>query len=84
MLVKGVKQSRGEYNGNPYDNIMIHCTSVNDGSMLCGEPVEILKIKTPLFYSELSRHGAGDPAELIGLDIRPRYNRYGNVEGFDI
>lgn len=84
MLVRGVKQSKGQYNGIEYDNIVIHCDAVNDGSMLCGEPVEMLKIKTPLFYSELSRLGCGSPADIVGLDIRPRYNRYGNVDGFDI
>lgn len=84
MLVRGIKRSTGEYNGRPYDNIMIHCTAPNDGSMLAGEPVEILKIKTALFYEELGRLGCGDPAELVGLNIRERYNKFGNVVGIDI
>lgn len=84
MLVRGIKRSTGEYNGRSYDNIMIHCTAPNDGSMLAGEPVEILKIKAPLFYEEFGRLGCGELSELVGLDIRERYNKFGNVVGFDI
>ena len=84
MVVRGVKRSAGEYNGVKYDNIMIHCDCQNDGTMLCGDPVDVLKIKTPVFYNELSRLGCGDPSDLVGLDIRPRYNRYGSVDGFDL
>lgn len=83
LTVRGVKQSSGEYNGNPYNNMVIHCIGLSDGSMLCGDPVEIVKVKAPIFMQTLSNIGL-EPADLIGCQIRLYYNKYGNVDGFDV
>lgn len=83
MFVSGVKRATGNYNGNDYDNMMIHCHCINDGSMLCGDPVDIVKIKTPIFNDIIGRLGV-KVEDLVGKHIRVYYNKYGAADGFDI
>ena len=83
MFVRGVKRATGNYNGNDYDNIMIHCDTVDDGTMLCGEPVDVVKIKTPVFNQVMNRLGM-TVDDLVGKEIRVYYNKYGAADSFDV
>lgn len=82
-LVRGVKHSAGEYQGNSYDNMMIHTLAPNDGKMLCGDPVEIIKVKTPIFNRVCQNCGI-QPLDLVNKEIRVHYDRYGQVIDFEI
>ena len=81
--VRGVKRLSGEYQGYPYDNIQLHCICSDDGKMLTGEPVEIVKLKAAVFNTVCDRNKM-DMRELVGCQIRVFYDKYGKAEDFDI
>lgn len=82
-LVRGVKHSTGEYQGTAYDNMMIHVLAPNDGKMFCGDPVEIIKVKTPIFNRVCQSFGI-QPLDLVNKEIRVHYDRYGQAFDFEI
>lgn len=81
--VRGLKRSFGNYEGYDYDNILIHCDCPDDGKMLVGEPVEIVKIKAAVFSAICDRHKM-DIRGLKGSQIRVFYDKFGKAEDFDI
>lgn len=82
--VRGVKHSSGEMNGFQYDNMNMHCVlDAGDIPMTCGEPVEIVKVKTPTFQQILKVRGYV-VSDLIGSVVRFTYDKYGKPQDFEI
>lgn len=83
VVCRGIKHSVGDYQGNPYDNMILHCDCSDDGKMVCGEPVEQIKVKTPVFNEILSRHKY-QVGDLIGAALRIYYGKFSVVDDFEI
>lgn len=81
--VRGLKKSSGQYEGYDYDNILMHCDCSDDGKMLVGEPVEVVKVKAAVFNTVCNRNKM-DMRDLIGCQIRVFYDKYGKAEDFDV
>ena len=83
LTVVGVQRKTGTFEGNDYDNIMIHC--LNDAPSkptLCGGVCEIVKVKTHNVISVLGGlvKTDSDWRDLLGCKIRVFYDRYGTAE----
>ncbi len=85
--VMGIQRKTGEFQGNHYDNIMLHC--LNDSPSvptMAGDVCEVVKIKA----ANLGNVFAGavkndkDLRDLVGLTIYPYFDRYGTVNRVDI
>lgn len=88
-----LKHKEGEYEGVKYDNynllVVDYDTTVS--SILFGPDYDILKIKRDVFVNELERNikrlsGAGIKvaADIEGLYIVPIYNKYAQIQGFNL
>lgn len=79
MIVIGMIQKHGEYQGREYDNVYLHCTTSDENAV--GELTEVVKVKTSevrkVFGKPMS---AADWGDLLGKEIRVYYGRYGNVD----
>lgn len=71
MIVVGKKRSQGEYNGNSYDNVVLHCECDFLGDNCEGSETVIVKVKS----SDCSFDSIP-----LGSDIQPIYNRFGKVD----
>lgn len=81
--VKGIRRTSGEYEGSPFDNIYIHCIIPPDNATVCGELVEVFKLRTNVF-NHLCDSMQVACNDLIGKNIRVFYDKYGRVEDFEI
>lgn len=82
--VRGVKHSAGEINGYPFDNMNMHCLcDVADIKMECGEPVEVVKVKTPIFEQTMKIRGYSLD-DLPGSVVRFIYDKWGKPQDFEI
>lgn len=66
--VLGKQHKTGEYQGKPYDNIMLYCSATHP--QVEGEMTAIIKAKTEIVPDTL---GVGDSVDVY-------YNAYGAVE----
>lgn len=91
MEVICVKRSNGEYEGRAYDNTLIYGIVRNSENkqILCGDEVEMCKFKTPVFAEALERSIKAannsdfkDVKGLLGLLIKPEYNKFGTCDDF--
>lgn len=82
-VIRGIKQSCGEYQSYKYDNIILHCVCSDDGKMLAGVPVDVVKVKKAAFNDIMNRNKMGLD-DFIGCTIRVFYDKYGKPEDFDI
>ncbi len=65
----GIEVRKGVYEGNAYDNTILHCTYTKENAEnLDGLCVSSLKIKTALC-----------PAVKLGDSVDPLYDKYGNI-----
>lgn len=81
--VRGVKHSVGEYKGVPYDNMNLYCLcDVSDVEVDCGEPVEVVKMKTPAFNDTMKLRGY-QLTDLLGSVVRFTYGKYSNGKPVD-
>ena len=87
LTVIGVQRKSGTYEGNQYDNFMMHC--VNDAPSvptIAGSVCEIVKIKAlnlrAVFDGLISSDA--DWRALIGSKVRVHYDRYGNPEQIEV
>lgn len=73
--VVGLERRKGEYQGQSYDNMMVHCIRPCDTSKdEEGSITEILKIKFELFDADI----------VVGSKVDPVYDRYGRIRSIDI
>lgn len=82
LKIVGVSRQSGEFQGNHYDNLYLHC--LNDApskSTIAGDVCEVLKIR----FSECGQVFGGlvsndsDLRALIGSAATPFYDRFGRV-----
>lgn len=85
--VSGVTFKQGNFKDGgreiAYANYYLHCVASPDKNTLAGSPCEIIKVQEAVFLDETRRLNVG-VSDLIGADIRPYYDKYAKVCGFDI
>lgn len=73
MTVVGIVHKSGTFNGQAYDNYVLHCVRpADENSNENGQITEIVKVKANLFLGSDVK---------IGSDISPVYDRYGRLLG---
>lgn len=81
-IVYGVQRKSGEYQGNHYDNLVLHCLNQDPTSpMIQGVPAEIVKIKMQNLlscFSGLVSDSLGDLASLVGMAFNLYFDKFGN------
>lgn len=78
MVVVGIQEKKGEYNGNAYHNYLIHCLKDDDNAL--GQISEVIKVKRSNSKEIFGRKmDYSDLDDLIGEEIRCHYDRYGNA-----
>lgn len=86
MVVISVKRSKGTYEGAEYDNIVFTCFSDDvPKSVLAGSPVEMVKVKTDTVVDVLGKSISSiDWESIVGAEIIPVYNKFGQAQSFSI
>lgn len=86
MVILSISRSKGNYQGADYDNIVFQCFSdYASKSLLAGTPVESLKIKSDTVVDCLGKSLSSiDWEGLIGSEILPQYNKFGQAVSFVI
>ena len=86
MVVISVKHSKGTYEGAEYDNIVFTCFSDDvPKSVLAGSPVEMVKVKADTVVDVLGKSISSiDWESIIGAEIIPVYNKFGQAQSFSI
>ena len=79
--IVGIQQKRGEYEGRPYDNTLVHALSANVN--VIGKQVSTIKMKTTVFQNILKECGCA-PNGLIGKNADITFDRFGNLEYFEL
>ncbi len=79
--IVGIQQKRGEYEGRPYDNTLLHTLSTNVN--IIGKQVSTIKMKTAVFQSILKDCGCASDG-LIGKTADIAFDRFGNLEYFEL
>ena len=88
-----LKHKTGSYEGNSYDNYIIHTADYEstNKALLFGPDTDDIKVKADVFAMELGRNIAilANPAvtkyqDIEGLIIVPFYNKYGTCTGFNL
>jgi hypothetical protein len=78
MVVVGIQEKQGEYNGIKYHNYMLHCLKDDDNAL--GQVSEVLKVKVANFKEIFGCPFSIDYLNsIIGCEIRAHYDRNGNV-----
>lgn len=82
LICKGVQRKTGEFQGNKYDNVMLHCLNTTPSSpCIAGDACETIKIKSAEVYQVFGGliKTDADWRELIDQAIQPFYDRYGRA-----
>lgn len=91
LKVIGVQRKQGVYNGNSYDNYLLHCMeltpySSDSSRLIAGFTCETVKIKahmlSTVFRGLVSCEA--DLAALIGATLSISYDRYQNANNIEI
>lgn len=84
-VIIGIKQKKGVYEGNPYDNKYIGCSDPDSklSSLIAGVDVDIQKVKSSVWDSVLKDLGLTD-IDTIGMGISYTYDKWQNVVGFEL
>lgn len=96
MKILGIVNSQGDFNGNKYHNLVLHCSykETNERKDCCGELTDVVKLR----FSDLNAlfsMGLADPSDvekmtaanfdyLLGEEIEVSYNKFGAVQGVTI
>lgn len=86
MYILAIKRSKGNFEGNDYDNIVFTCVSEDvPKSLLAGTPLESLKVKSDIVVDILGKSITSiDWDKLLGAEILPVYNKFGQVSSFSV
>lgn len=91
-VVVGVEHSKGEFEDRQtkekigYDNMLLHCFVHDDSprqrtELLNGTRTAVIKVKNDFaMYVSLNGNAVKHFSELVGCEIKPFYNRFGNVD----
>lgn len=74
LQVIGIVRKQGNYNGVDFDNTFLHCIREASTDRENGQICEVIKVKTSSIHTFPS----------IGSNIKVYYNRFGQVETYDI
>lgn len=76
MTVLGIKHNKGEYEGKPYENVIIYVSKdIPNGTYFKGVAVDILKVSKKVF-DEFSCD--------VGDTIQVFFDKYGKVSRLDV
>lgn len=90
-VVVGVERSKGSFKSKDgqqidFDNILLHCFTKDDNpnnrnELLEGNATAVLKVKND-FANRVALNGnpIKNFGELMGCEIKPYYNQYGNLD----
>jgi hypothetical protein len=79
LKIVGIQRKTGTYEGNKYDNIMIHCLENNPSTpTICGDVCQSIKIKSHLVHEVFGGlvNNDADFRDLLGCFIMPYYNQF--------
>lgn len=81
MYILSAIRSKGNYQGNDYDNINFQCFSdVQPKGLLCGQAFEVVKVKTDIVIDCFGKSISSiDWAKIEGSALLPTYNKFGQV-----
>lgn len=91
--IVSLKHKTGTYEGNAYDNYIIHVVDYDstNKALVFGPDTDDIKVKADVFGIELGRNIAvlNDPSvkgvmDIEGLLISPFYNKFGTCTGFNL
>ncbi len=91
--IVSLKHKTGTYEGNAYDNYIIHVVDYEstNKALVFGPDTDDIKVKADVFAMELGRNIAvlNDPSvkgvmDIEGLLIFPIYNKFGTCTGFNL
>lgn len=91
--IVSLKHKTGTYEGNAYDNYIIHVVDYEstNKALVFGPDTDDIKVKADVFAMELGRNIAllADPSitgvkDIEGLLIAPMYNKFGTCTGFNL
>lgn len=91
LKVIGIQRKQGVFNGNSYDNYMLHCMeltpySSDSSRLIAGFTCETVKIKAHML-SSVFRGLVGceaDLAALVGSTLSVSYDRYQNANNIEV
>lgn len=96
MKILGIVNSQGDFNGNKYHNLVLHCSypEPNANKDTCGLLVDTVKLRFTDLNSILGM-GFADPSDveklhaedfnhLIGAEIEVSYNKFGAVQAVKV
>lgn len=96
MKILGIVNSQGDFNGNKYHNLVLHCSylETNANKDCCGLLVDTVKLRFADLNSILGM-GFADPSDvenlhaedfnhLIGKEIEVSYNKFGAVQSVKV
>ena len=91
--IVSLKHKTGTYEGNAYDNYVIHVVDYEseNKALVFGPDTDDIKVKADVFAMELGRNIAvlNDPSvkgvkDIEGLLIFPIYHKFGTCTGFNL
>lgn len=86
LILSGVQRSHGVYEGNSYDNYLLHCLdstpfSSESKPLICGAVTEIVKVRAcdvrNVFGGLIGADS--DFESLLGSAVKVSYDRYGRA-----
>lgn len=86
MYILAVIHSKGNYQGNDYDNIKFQCfDDMQPKGLLAGQSVYTVKVKSDVVVDCFGKSIKSiDWEKVIGSEILPTYNRYGQPTAISI
>lgn len=86
LILSGVQRSHGVYEGNTYDNYLLHCLdstpfSSESKPLLCGAVTEVVKVRASDVRSVFGGLIGSDSdfESLLGYGVKVSYDRYGRA-----
>ena len=79
-MVIGIAIKKGEYNGQPYHNVVFHCAYPAELRESVGQLTEIVKVKHSRLAECFGQQITDDDVfSLVGKDLAFGYDKYQNV-----
>lgn len=80
LNVVGVLESKGVYEGYPYDNVLLHCAKEIVEGKGYGSFTEVVKVKRNLFSNVV----LANLEVLVGKKVSVAYDKAGKVEEVEV
>ena len=77
MVICGIAHREGEYNGQKYNNYMLHCLrNADEGKGEIGQISEVLKVSSSVFEGLVGID--------VGVNVLPLYDKFGRIIDLNI